>query len=402
MLRLTTFSFLSCLILAHTTSATTWIVDAAGGPGTNFTDLPPALATAQSGDLILVRPGVYSASRTSKGVSILAERGAELRGAGMIPALRVETLAAGESFVLTGMSFQGATTTSLIDIQNCTGRVHFDQLDVRPWSPASTSAGISILSAREVSIRRSTIECGIEAIASSLLLSENQIHGRDADPNAVAGAGPALYMVGGRLFLTAGTLRGGAGTGNGGFGLEPQPALDLLDVDGWIAGDGTTVISAGVTVGSASASALKTSTRFGTFTELIIDPHVTLIPSGGAPAIDRFRTSVTMQRIPALRIQPVAPGNDLAVDLYSPAGDLVILFASLPGDLSFVAGGLSGLDATSTLLIAFATQGPSEHWSFTLPIPGNAALRGVLLRCQAASAQGTQVRLSGPETLVLG
>ena len=36
---------------------TIWIVDAANGPGTSFTDLPPAIAAAQSGDTIIVRAG---------------------------------------------------------------------------------------------------------------------------------------------------------------------------------------------------------------------------------------------------------------------------------------------------------------------------------------------------------
>ncbi len=43
----------------------TWIVDQNNGPGTNFTDLPPALVAAASGDTILVRPGGYTASTTN-------------------------------------------------------------------------------------------------------------------------------------------------------------------------------------------------------------------------------------------------------------------------------------------------------------------------------------------------
>src|SRR4026207_188330 len=40
---------------------TIWIVDANSGPGTHFTDLPAAVAAAQSGDTILVRSGNYTA-----------------------------------------------------------------------------------------------------------------------------------------------------------------------------------------------------------------------------------------------------------------------------------------------------------------------------------------------------
>jgi hypothetical protein len=39
---------------------TIWIVDSSNGPGTHFTDLPAAVAAAQSGDTLLVRSGTYT------------------------------------------------------------------------------------------------------------------------------------------------------------------------------------------------------------------------------------------------------------------------------------------------------------------------------------------------------
>lgn len=54
---------------------TTWIVDAAAGPGTNFTDLPTAIAAAAPGDTILVRPGVYQPM-------VIDAKGLTIRGAG--------------------------------------------------------------------------------------------------------------------------------------------------------------------------------------------------------------------------------------------------------------------------------------------------------------------------------
>ena len=51
---------MSSALLLATLVQTIWIVDAANGPGTNFTDLPAAVAAAISGDTILVRPGTYT------------------------------------------------------------------------------------------------------------------------------------------------------------------------------------------------------------------------------------------------------------------------------------------------------------------------------------------------------
>ncbi|MFQ5505706.1 MAG: hypothetical protein ACE5F1_13050 [Planctomycetota bacterium] len=40
----------------------TWIVDKSNGPGTHYTDLPPAVAPAAHGDTIIVRKGTYKTS----------------------------------------------------------------------------------------------------------------------------------------------------------------------------------------------------------------------------------------------------------------------------------------------------------------------------------------------------
>ncbi len=51
----------------------TWIVDQLNGPGTNFIDIPPAIAAAAPGDVILVRPGTYASFTLSRGMSILGQ-----------------------------------------------------------------------------------------------------------------------------------------------------------------------------------------------------------------------------------------------------------------------------------------------------------------------------------------
>src|SRR5687767_11860601 len=85
---------------------TIWIVDASNGPGTNFTDLPPAVAAAASGDTILVRPGTYSPF-TAAGKAL------DIRGSGSantfvtsspLIATSIDAVPAGASFYLSGMS----------------------------------------------------------------------------------------------------------------------------------------------------------------------------------------------------------------------------------------------------------------------------------------------------------
>src|SRR5262245_40388752 len=51
---------------------TVWVVDQFAGPGFNFTDLPPAVAAAADGDVLLVRAGQYSPfTLIGKGLRIL-------------------------------------------------------------------------------------------------------------------------------------------------------------------------------------------------------------------------------------------------------------------------------------------------------------------------------------------
>lgn len=67
------FVALAVLItLAPHVRAATYVVDAAGGPGSQFTQISAALAVAQPADVILVRAGTYNAFTTAEGVVILS------------------------------------------------------------------------------------------------------------------------------------------------------------------------------------------------------------------------------------------------------------------------------------------------------------------------------------------
>ena len=60
---------------AQAAAQTTWIVDAANGPGANFTTIPAAVRAASAGDTILVRPASagYAGATISKGIYLLGE-----------------------------------------------------------------------------------------------------------------------------------------------------------------------------------------------------------------------------------------------------------------------------------------------------------------------------------------
>ena len=56
----------------------TWVVDAQGGPGVHFTDLPAAVAAANRGDVVIVRAyapttHVYQGASISAGITVVGQ-----------------------------------------------------------------------------------------------------------------------------------------------------------------------------------------------------------------------------------------------------------------------------------------------------------------------------------------
>ena len=83
-------------------SRNVWTVNAAGGG--DFTDLPPAVLAARSGDVLLVAPGDYTSfALHGKGLTILGEGGVpRVTGA----PIEVTDLAANQSLVLRGLEIE--------------------------------------------------------------------------------------------------------------------------------------------------------------------------------------------------------------------------------------------------------------------------------------------------------
>src|SRR5262245_12314469 len=107
------------LAIALSVPQSTWIVDRANGPGTNYTDLPPAVAAAAHGDTIFVRRsptnGPYSPFQvTGKALTIRGEGAAvtivsNLNGFG---ASSIAAVPAGSVFCLEGINVQDLTLTN--------------------------------------------------------------------------------------------------------------------------------------------------------------------------------------------------------------------------------------------------------------------------------------------------
>ena len=121
--------FLSC-IAAALLVPTIWIVDANNGPGAHFTDLPAAVAAAQSGDTLIVRAGGYTPfavsgkALTIRGVgSSGLEQTSVLTAVGAPPTVgvtRIENVPQGQTFFIDGVNFRPglslATFGSMLEV----------------------------------------------------------------------------------------------------------------------------------------------------------------------------------------------------------------------------------------------------------------------------------------------
>src|SRR5262249_11991463 len=151
-------------VLAGTTLAQrSFVVDAANGPGTNFTDLPQALAQAQHGDVYIVRPGFYSPCSTDKGVSLLG-LGATISGS-TAPALVVQNLPAGRTFAMRAFAVNTVGATSAIALHSNAGKVILEEAAI------GNGVGISIdiSNCRLVAISHATLS-GTTVTADSTLV----------------------------------------------------------------------------------------------------------------------------------------------------------------------------------------------------------------------------------------
>jgi hypothetical protein len=122
------------LLLASLPGQRTWIVDASNGPGTDFTDLPPAVVAAAAGDHLLVRPGDYrTPARITMPLRIRGEPGARVMLAPLPPrSFEIAGIAAGQTFVLHGLEVLGPGFSILggVKVAGCDGVVVLSALRI--------------------------------------------------------------------------------------------------------------------------------------------------------------------------------------------------------------------------------------------------------------------------------
>ncbi len=348
----------------------TWVVDAAGGVGSNFADLPPALAAARPGDTVLVRAGLYSPSVVNKAIKLVGDAGATLgRGFGVY-SLSIRGIPAGSHCAVSGFSLvpmrgavlvadnRGAVVLDSIDgrgtwmlINNC-DHVSLNSVASRVacfWSTISVQSSIQVLSAGVI---------GIQAHQSRVFVSRSTIVGGTAMPgSSTSRAAAAIQVRGGELVVGPRcVLRAGAR-----FTQGSAP---------------------GVFLDSASAR---------------IDPLATITGSG-EPGIKATGSAVQMVAVTSLAVTNAAVGGRLVIELQSTSHTSVIVSASLPTTVRTSPFGLLALDTSSVGVFGIDNTDSSGRWQSQVVIPAVIGLRGESVVFQALALTPLGLELSTPAT----
>ncbi|MCK6445501.1 MAG: hypothetical protein L6Q99_03840 [Planctomycetes bacterium] len=226
--------------LASPLCAAQWVVDASGGG--DFLDLPPAIAAAAPGDVLLVVPGEYTGFLLEKPLSIVGlDVGVRVAPLSSTHAFQVANVAAPGVVVLAGLTTNGALHGPVvIALEQSTATIVVDGLDHYAGQPK-----LGIVDCADVRIRNALLY-EVTAISSRLELCDSVAYGfRGVDgaewiPDGGPGTPAAFGSVGfvdADLHVYRSSLYGGDGGhaysefavgGRGGAGVEIAAHTRLL------------------------------------------------------------------------------------------------------------------------------------------------------------------------------
>lgn len=172
---------------------TTWIVDASNGPGTNFTDLPAAVAAAASGDTIIVRAGVYSHFEgVGKALTILGDGPSTTHVTRPRP---INTVTPLHTTVITAVP--AGTVFFVSGVEMVPPSVSFS-----PSFAPEFSSATGIIELVNVWIQGTNNTGGLSVLAGEVRATRSKFVGRHSIGNFNAGpGGPGLYVAAGATFL---------------------------------------------------------------------------------------------------------------------------------------------------------------------------------------------------------
>jgi hypothetical protein len=333
----------------------TWIVDHAARSGSHFTDLPPAVAAASSGDTVIVRQAsggfVYSAAVVVSGLTIVREP-VDSTGTVDIQGLTIRDVPVGQMVTISGLRLGGVwieRVPSLVTIESCdSGPVQVTDCAHVAVHMTWLRSALAYPPPPAVDVKRSyvrfdqawTVEfgtllqwSGILAEDSVLVATRSHFAGTPATMSVwcqpVSPGSPAMVLTRSQVFLGHGCSVSGGQAWCYMIG-RVCPGASVAGVGSVLAKDGTVDLGCG--------------------TSTTIDPATPYFVSAGAAAAEGV--------------------VDLRVD--GPAGWFAFLAASFaPATRIPTPFGTLGLDPREYVVLAIGQLGPSGTLTVAMPVePG--------------------------------
>jgi hypothetical protein len=350
---------------------TTWIVDASNGPGTNFTDLPPAVAAAANGDTIFVRAGNYTAFlSTGKALTIRGAGASSTMIVGIAPGssiseTKIDGVPAGMTFFMSGLKCAPmggnagswpplALTNAGLHVLGPGAVVLTDVTIIGPTIGGVGRNGLLVLNGAEVHLSRSTVTagnttagfaCGVGVEShANLAVDGSTITGGSSGPGNIAFPGAGMYVTG------VATLSRSSVYGGSGF---------------YAAGSSAIYCTGFVRVAGTSADIIKGASGLG-------GPGITLYASPTASVVVHGSVSV----LPSSPGQPLTGGGGSVT-----IGAVALPYLSMTGTTTAAGELLASQPVTVTFdgVIPFALFACAVHLSPGFSTAFSSVLEGELL-----------------------
>jgi hypothetical protein len=367
-------------MLALPLAAQVFVVDASNGPGANFTSIAAAVAAVPDGAILRVRPGNYDAFRIDgKSLTVLNEGGL-ITGPPTGANVTVANLAATQSVVLRGLTWQNPNGG--LSLTSCNGLVACYQC----WNQSNLQSTIvvGVSQCRQVHL----VDCSFLNYSGGSTVVNTTSSDAVFERCGLFGSqgGIPLWVHGGRVQLVSCGMNGGPT-----FNIPSAPAVRMTQADVRVLG-GSLSSSLSFTMGNTYAID-------GTGT-LRIDPSTVL---QGNPMLQPISPTLSPQFVamPIVEASYSSAPAATTATLRAPAGWLGALYlgfpvapAALPGFVDEV-----WIDPATAVVVA---SGVFAGTTVNVAVPNFAQFLGTRLAWQGVTFDATAgLQLSDPAAITI-
>jgi hypothetical protein len=351
---------------------TTWVVDLAGGPGSQFTQIQPAIQAAAPGDFIHVRANSasYAACTVNRPVTIVGGFGAPGSQTG-ITNITITGIPHGSTCMVARVS------TSTLSVTNCPGRVRLEDLS---W----VVGPVSFVDCADLQLRR----CWFLVWYHSIQMTRSRVWALSSRFDPVASGAPTT------LILVDSTLRMQSFQAFGAGAGWSTPSNAIHSTNSHMFCGPSTVLRGGQGFIPLGGSYFASSIVFGPGTTITGDPRAD---------IGSWAQTLTL-RVDETNLDHARAGQPCSVTVLGPdAGVAFVALSSEPAAPTDLGPyGESWLDQGSLIVLGLYPLDASGRIDFQFTVPATApiGLRHVAQSLVIGPGGSVKLTMPSPFTVV--